>query len=292
MSSEQPVEQPNDNDEELQSLGQSATAESPDQPLEDLVAPDQLGDSPAAPSDPGSELALEAAPAGLAIGPFAGAAFAVLAVLIGWALLEAFHPVFAVSPEFISDNPSAEQSLALAEAEVQVSLYNSVLVLACAGALLAGLLAVGEGLARRSMTMMIAGFIGCALAGAALGGLAGWVGHSVYQSAKLPGQATIDLAGTMVVQMTMLAALGAGVGLTLGSLAGEAGSLCTRIIAGALAGVLAGLVGPFATANLLPAAQTEQVVPRGDFAALLWLGTTGLLLGLIVPGMKLRRKKS
>lgn len=212
--------------------------------------------------------------------------------LFAWALIELFHPVFKVPSELMVERPSQQQEALLAAAEFTTGLYNAALALGVAGAILAGALAMGEGWARRSWKMAIAGFLGCALAGAFFGGLAGWVGHSVFQFAKLPGALAIDLEGTVVVQMTMLAVLGAGIGLVLGSLTGEAGGLFTRVLAGALAGVLAGLVCPFATANLLPAANTENIVPQGKFAALLWLGLTGVLLGLIIPGMKLRRAAS
>ncbi|NLY02314.1 MAG: hypothetical protein GXY83_40020 [Rhodopirellula sp.] len=243
------------------------------------------------PPEPAGEASSPETAHGLAVGSFTAAAFAVVAIFIAWGLLEAFHPVFDVPPELMADNPSLQQSAELAAAELQVNLYNSVLVLGIFAALLAGAMALGEGWARGSWKIAIAGGIGCLLAGAVFGGLAGWVGHNVYQFAKMPGEMTIDLAGSVVVQMTMLAALGAGVGLALGSLAGEAGTIFTRITAGALAGMLAGLLSPFATANLLPAAQTEHLIPRGDAAVLLWLGITGVLLGLIVPGMKIRRKK-
>jgi MFS family permease len=152
-------------------------------------------------------------------------------------------------------------------------------------------MAIGEGLARRSGKTVVLGFIGCALAGAVFGVLAGWAGQSVHQYAKLPNQPTIDLEGTVVVQMTMLAVLCGGIGLALGTLTARAGSAFTHLLGGVLAGVFAGMVYPIAAAYLLPTAQTEHVIPRGTGATLLWFGLTAVLLGLVVPEMKLRRTR-
>jgi hypothetical protein len=213
--------------------------------------------------------------------------FAGLGGLLAWGLLLAFHPIFK-STGVMPEAPPAE--VAKAEAAQQTAtLYNAILVLGWSGALIAGAMAVGEGWARRSCKMACWGFVGCALAGAFFGGVAGWIGHAVYQYARPPGQAAIDLEGTVVVQMTMLAVLGGGIGLTLGSLTGQAGTTVTRLLGGVLAGVFAGMLCPVGTAYLMPVVQTEHIVPEAAGGALLWLGLTGFLLGLIIPGMKMRR---
>lgn len=225
----------------------------------------------------------------LASGTVTGAIFAAFGALLAWGLLIALYPVFEVPSELFVDQPNAAQAAALQAAQDKISLRNSVFVLGLFGALLAGAMAVGEGWARRSGKMALAGFLGCGLAGALFGGFAAWAGESVCHYARLPGQPTIDLEGTVVVQMTMFAVLGGGVGLALGCLTRHVGSTFSRLLGGVLAGVFAGMVYPIAAAYLLPTAQTEQIIPRGNAATLLWFGTAAIFLGLVVPEMKIRR---
>ncbi len=229
---------------------------------------------------------------GLASGSLSGVALAAVGSLLAWCLLLAFHPIFVPPNKLIVAEPSLAQEAELKAASETATLYNAIVVLGWSGALIAGAMAAGEGWARRSWKTAAWGGLGCALAGAVFGGLAGWIGHSVYQYARPPGEMMIDLEGTVVVQMTMLGALGGGIGLSLGSLTGHAGTTFTRLLGGVLAGVFAGMLYPVGAAYLMPTVQTEHIVPYGGANSLLWLGLTGALLGLIVPGMKMRRTRT
>ena len=225
----------------------------------------------------------------LASGTVTGVIFAAIGGLLSWGLLLALYPVFDIPSELLTGEASATQVTDLASAEQEVSLYNSVVVLGWFGALLAGSMAVGEGWARRSWKMALAGLLGCGLAGAWFGGLAGWTGESVSQYAKLPGELVIDMEGAVVVQMTMFAVLGGGVGLVLGCLTRRASSTFTHLLGGVLAGMFAGMVYPIAAAYVVPTAQTDRIIPQGNAATLLWFAVVSICLGLIVPEMKLRR---
>jgi hypothetical protein len=242
------------------------------------------GDGPAAPSPGDPE------PGQLAGTWLIEVAFGLVGGLVAWGLFQALYPIFTIPAELADiEMPNSKQSAELLIAEQEASLFNAVLILGWTGALLAGAMAAGEAWARRSWRMALAGVVGCALAGALSGGVAGWVGHTVYYWLLIPFEGTTSLRGTVVVQMTMLAVLGGGIGLAMGSLTGCARGAWTRLLAGVLAGVFAGMIYPTATAYLFPATHTDYIIPRDDTGALLWLMTTAVLLGFIIPEMKLRR---
>ena len=242
------------------------------------------GDSPATPSPAGFEKGH------LAGGWLLGITFAVAGGLAAWGLFLAVYPIFSVPSELADlEMPNSQQTAELRAAELKAGLSNSLVVLGWIGALLAGAMAVGEAWARRSWRTALAGFPGCALAGALFGAAAGAVGHCVYQLLLIPFEGTTDLGGTVVVQMTMLAVLGGGIGLALGSLTGFARATWTRLLAGVLAGIFAGMVYPVVTAYFIPAVHTDYVIPRDGTGAFIWLMTTAVCLGLIIPEMKMRR---
>ena len=221
--------------------------------------------------------------------------FALAGSLLAWWLIQTLHPVFAVPDELAMllagyDPLTPEQFAEWEAARLEVSLYNSLLVLGWSGALLAGALALGEGWARRSWKMALGGCLICTLVGPVFGCLAGWTGHSVYQDLRLQNPQAIGLKGATMVQMAMMAALGAGVGLATGSLTRRISGTLSCLLGGAIAGASAGLVYPITVAFFLPRAQTEHIIPKGSLNALIWLGLIGVLLGLILPGMTARRK--
>ncbi len=219
-----------------------------------------------------------------------GITFAVAGALTAWGLFLALYPIFSVPSELADlEMPNSQQTAELRAAELKAGLSNSLVVLSWIGALLAGAMAVGEAWARRSWRTALAGCLGCAMAGALFGAVAGGIGHCVYHLLLIPFEGTTDLGGTVVVQMTMLAVLGGGIGLALGSLAGFARGTWTRLLAGVLAGIFAGMVYPVVTAYSIPAVHTDYVIPRDGTGAFIWLVITAVCLGLIIPEMKMRR---
>lgn len=226
----------------------------------------------------------------LAGGWLVGVTFALIGGLAAWGLFRTYYPVFVIPPELANiEMPNSRQAAEIRAAEIKVGLLNSLLVLGCIGALVTGAMAAGEAWAQRSWRMALVGTIGCALAGALFGMAAGWVGHSVYYLLLIPFEGATDLQRTVAVQTAMLAVLGGGIGLTLGSLAGFARGTWTRLLGGILAGLFAGMIYPIVTGYFVPAAHIGYVVPRDNMGALVWLVTIAVFVGVIVPEMTMRR---
>ncbi len=227
----------------------------------------------------------------LASGWITGVTFALAGACLAWGLLLTLPPVFSVPPTEFGpfEQPTAEQAARLREGAARASLGNAVLALAWTGALLAGFMAVGEGVARRSARAALLGLAGCALIGALFGSLAGWAGHSVSQLIRTSPQLVSNLPRIVVVQMTIWAVLGGGVGLALGCLTGCARNGFVLLLGGVLAGAFAGMIYPITAAYLMPTFQTEQMIPQAGAGALLWLGTAAFFLGVVLPEMKTRR---
>lgn len=226
----------------------------------------------------------------LAGGWLVGVTFALIGGLAAWGLFQVYYPVFTVPAELANiEMPNSRQAAEIRAAEIKAGLLNALLVLGCIGGLVAGTMAIGEAFARRSWRIALVGVVGCAVAGALFGSAAGFVGHSVYHLLLIPFEGATDLQRTVVVQIAMLAVLGGGIGLTLGSLTGFARGAWTRLLGGVLAGIFAGMVYPFVTGYFVPAAHIGYVVPRDSTGALLWLVIIAVFIGVIVPEMTLRR---
>jgi hypothetical protein len=226
----------------------------------------------------------------LASGPWTGIFSALLGGAVVWWLVQAYDPVFGLPEEMSQLNmySPAEKLRERDAAQKVADLHNAMAALGLFGMLVGGALALGEGVARRSLKTALAGTVLCASVGALFGSLAGLLGHFAYLY-YLPVQDVSDLAKTIRVQVVMLGVLGGGAGLGLGMLGASRRSVLTCLPAGVLGGVLAGMLYPFLTANFLPVAFTELVIPRGAGNRLLWIGLTAGLLGLTIPGLSLRR---
>jgi hypothetical protein len=237
----------------------------------------------AADSHAGREHA-EAPREALAIGPWRGLLFACVGGLLTWGFLQTAFPVFRLPPELaaVTTMSPPDKQKEQSEASARNHQYNTIFVLGLLGALVAGSLAVGEGLARRSFGTILVGGAGCALAAAIFGCLAGFLGHFSYL--KLQPVADLSpLAKTIRMQAIMLGALGGGVGLALGPLSKRWTTFVVCLIAGILAGALAGMLYPMLAARFLPVAITEIDVPLDFQTRLLWVGLPAVLLGLSIP---------
>ncbi len=226
----------------------------------------------------------------LAGGWLVGVSFALIGGLVAWGLFQAYYPIFRIPAELANiEMPNSRQAAEIRAAEIKAGLLNALVVLGCVGGLVAGTMALGEACARRSWRMALVGVVGCALAGVLFGSAAGWVGHLVYHLLLIPFEGATDLQRTVLVQTAMLAVLGGGIGLTLGSLGGFGRGAWTRLLGGVLAGIFAGMVYPFVTGYFVPAAHIGYVVPRDSIGALLWLVIIAVFIGVIVPEMTMRR---
>ncbi|MDZ7615999.1 MAG: hypothetical protein U1E05_03280 [Patescibacteria group bacterium] len=219
-----------------------------------------------------------------------GVLFALLGAGAAWGLFQTYHPVFRVPAELASiEMPNSRQAAEIRAAEIKAGLLNALLVLGWTGALLAGAMAAGQACARRSWRIALFGMIGCGLAGALFGALAGWAGHVVYHLLLIPFEGATDLKRTVVVQAVMLGTLCGGVGLVLGALTGFGRAMWTRLLGGVLAGISAGMVFPFVAGYFFPKTHVGYVLPRDGTGAILWLTVTAICFGLIVPELTLRR---
>jgi hypothetical protein len=224
---------------------------------------------------------------------------AVLGAALTWAVLAACFPVFRIPHEF--DNmPSTPPPPIFARflvAKAATLGYNTMLALGVLGAAVAGLMAIGEGIARRSLAAMLGAGAVCALAGAEAGCLAGFAGHLIRQ-ARVSGAESMPLDTAILIHAVALVILGGGIGVGLGAMAGRSVlAAATGLLAGMLAGAAAGALYPFVAAALTAYLGlhgcTDLVVPRETAQQWLWLGFFAVLVGLTIPGLKLtpRAKK-
>jgi hypothetical protein len=218
-------------------------------------------------------------------GPLVGLALAMVGGAMTWGLVEYTSPIFEVPKKYhIPDlGAPAEKWNAYVAAQVKVDRQNAMLEFAYFGALVTGMIAVGDGIARRSLKP---GLVAVPV-GAAGGCAAGLFGSLAYQAFGIGPRA--DLADTVGVQAVTLGVLGIGVGLALGLSGKSLRNVVVSGVAGMLAGVLAGVLYPVAISLLMPTASTDSLIPKGEVTRMFWIGTSAGLLGLIVAGTARRR---
>lgn len=219
----------------------------------------------------------------LATGPFCGLLFALVGGGLAWAMLQACDPVFKMPDKYdFPMAPPADLVDEVAAAQNMVDLRNRAFACGLLGAMLGAALGAGEGIARRSLKTILLAAVGCGLVAVLFGCAAGIAGHFTYVS-RVAVEERLSLTSTVIVQCALWAPLGAGVGLTLGSLAGRLHTAVGCLIAGLAAGALAGVVYPAAASLLIPASLTDWPVPIGGDTRLLWIACPAVLLGLIIP---------
>lgn len=223
---------------------------------------------------------------GSAFRPWMGLPIALLAGAIAWGLIERLHPVFHVSSEY--DVPDlgapAEDFAAHRAARNRADRYNAMLDLAIVGGLVAGALAL-TGTARRPVTRAV---VAVPLGG--LGGAAGGVLGSLVHAAWVQTAGQPDVIHAVGLHSAALAPLGLGVGLAAGAAGAAGGRFRTAVPAGLVGGALAGVLYPVAMSLLLPAAETEALIPAESGSRLLYVGMTAALLGLLMPAAASLRK--
>jgi hypothetical protein len=254
------------------------------------MSEEPTADSPAVNDDQADRVA--AHDGRLAIGPATGLLFGLVGAALCWLLLSAFYPVFVIPDELAGLPPTApsEQLQKAEAAQQEANARNHVAFLGAYGVLLGASLAIGEGLARRSLGRTLIAVAACVSAGAVFGSLASGLGEYLFGHCE-PLRQLSPLAKTMVVQGAMLATVGCGLGLALGVLTARVGTAATCLVGGILAGVLAGMLYPMLTAVLLPGALTELLLPMQTGSRALWLGLASGLVGLTIPAVARGRKR-
>jgi hypothetical protein len=224
----------------------------------------------------------------LKTGSACGILVAVLAILAVWGPLEPYHPVFKPDSSTVpAAGPASPSEMAAFDVSLKAAdLRNAILCLGLMGLITAGLLAAAEAWAQGRR----AGVLPLALLGAVIGA-AGGIGAGLLGEALIPalrGQGLSPLAQTISMQAAVFVTLGVAVmlGVTLAN--GNLRVLVNALIGGVLGGALAGMVYPFATAYLLPTAQTERVIPTTAISRLLWIGLPIFLIVVMATGLKKR----
>lgn len=164
---------------------------------------------------------------------------------------------------------------------------NSMLVLALLAGLTGAGLAAAEGMHRQSWGRVLIGVGVWTVVAAALGSLAGYLGHRVFEFLRQPPRQEMDeLHKAILVAAIQFGIAGSGVGLGAGAFLGWSPRRCLPSLgAGFLVGLLAALIYPFVVAVLLPGAMTSVLLPVEPIDRALWVGLPMGLLGLAVPGV-------
>jgi len=219
-------------------------------------------------------------------GPLVGLCCTLLAGLAAWLIVHAVHPVFATT------EGAGKYGFLPLDVQWRLDRNNSMFVLGLVGGLVSLALAIGEGLARRSASVVLAGGAACVAAGLIAGGLAGFLGHRAFEQVRANAEIT-DLTKAMLVNCVMFATLGAGVGLGAGFILTKRILVAIKcLVAGMLAGGLASTIYPVFVAALMPAAMTSVLLPLEVGERLLWFGLATGLLGVFIPQVARDRARS
>lgn len=225
----------------------------------------------------------------LKIGPATGLVLSLVAGGIAWALIGNFDSTFKVPKEFEVPNIGSPEAMFVAHnaAKRIVDRKNAALCMGMFAALTAVMLGLGEAVARRSIKpVVIAPPLGAAVGAAA--GLAGSIAHEYTVAAV--GRA--DIVHTVGEQALMLGLYGFAIGLAMGVLTGSLRAMAAVSLGGAMAGALAGALYPVAISILMPAVNTESLLPITQLSRLLWIGLAAGLVGLLIPMSGRPRLKS
>ncbi|MGE3780882.1 MAG: hypothetical protein AB7F89_27085, partial [Pirellulaceae bacterium] len=196
----------------------------------------------------------------------------------GCGLVGRIAPVFTVPPEFhLPDmGPPPEKVAAWQAVQSRVDRWNAMIELACLGGCIAGAVALGESIRRRSVAPL-----GIALPlGAVAGCVAGVAGSLAVESFDFRSVASVT--ETVKVQAVMLSILGFGIGAAWGLTTGRPRLAWMSGMAGLAAGFLVGLLYPVVASFVLPSANTAALIPGGLWNRLLWIELAAAAYGALV----------
>jgi len=222
-------------------------------------------------------------PVALGMTLWLGVALGLVAGVAAWAAFARWYPWLSLSEELLRINmfsPPAEMAKRAA-AQQQINALNPMVAMAVWGAILGGMLGLGEGVGRRRVGVGLVAVVVCALFGGLCGGLAGLAGHVVlssYAPDALPG----ELSRTILSQAAMLGVMGGGVGLGWGVTRATFRSEALGLVCGALGGVLAAMLHTVLAAWLFPNLHTEMIIPEEPGSRLAWLVLGSGLVGTMV----------
>lgn len=227
----------------------------------------------------------------LACGPVLLCALGLLAGPMAWLLtmpVEGFFklPEGALPPpdkamEILLD---PEKSRVLREQVDQVHYRNTVLMFAVLGAVMAGVLGLGEGIGRKSIRAMVTGITAGIVLGAGLGTVAG-IAVQFMQRQLLPFSGLDLMYLTLALHATAWIIIGIAVGLAV-ALPSSRGRVIGRSVAAAITAgpfaaflfLLLGLCLVFLFNNPSP----DHVIPSGQLNRLCWTTVAAVMMGLFV----------
>jgi hypothetical protein len=195
---------------------------------------------------------------------------------VAWGVIQTFDPVFEVPKEFhiVAMGAPQEKVDALLAAKARTDCKNAAIYLGLLGGLLALGLALASGRALGAPIALPVGFL--------LGALDGWIGSLVHERWSLAlGQD--ELMRTVGVQATVLGGLGLAVGLAFAAAQCRLRWLLMAGLGGIVAGVVTGTIYPVGMSIVMPAVNSEPLIPQEATCRLIWIELMACLLGLVVP---------
>ncbi|MHB8862500.1 MAG: hypothetical protein ACYC6N_08855 [Pirellulaceae bacterium] len=213
---------------------------------------------------------------------------ALVAGALIWLLLHGTYPMFSIPEELVAQTIGSLGTLppalaaAIEEAYRMMNLKHAVVVFGIFGAVLASLLAVGGGIARRSLATVLAGIVLGVVVGGGVGSLAGYLGFVVEDIVK-PNEEVSTLIRNVSVQGVILMVLGAGVGLTFGLLTRRLPAALSCLAYGLVGGGLVAMIFPLAVALAVPNLEPEATIPSHETVRFVWIMLVSGTLGLLIP---------
>lgn len=184
--------------------------------------------------------------------------------------------------------PPPDRAPVIAAAQAAAEQQNAALAAAAAGAILAIGLAVTIGLLRKSLRGAVLGGLAGVVLGILFGAAAGYAG--LLTNGALLEAGSLDRSHVSIaVHAVVWSIVALGVGAACAAAAGSARSAGIYIPASFAAGLLAGLLYFPLVAVLVPAEDTNIVIPEGLAARILWTTLPGLLMGLTVARASSKR---
>ena len=216
---------------------------------------------------------------GLVAGPWRLGGAGLAAAVALWLVIDKAYPFWSDHTGEVTGRPPDVALMSL----VPIVHYQNVVALsALIGAGLGLVMALVEGVSRRSISFVISGSLSGAVLGGAIGAAAGCAAQRV-ESFRF--DVLIDLARAMTVQASFLGIVGLGVGLGVTLPARKLRLLFVGATGGAVGGVLASLLYTPLAAIVFAMADTDGLVPSGILSRLVWLSMPALAIGLVLGGV-------
>ena len=213
----------------------------------------------------------------LGVGLAAGLVSGLLMHVVG----EPFGVPAELSAGIGAGGPSPDRLPALNAAQAAAEQRNAALALATAGKILGLSLAVAVAVLRKSLRGAVLGALAGVVFGGLFGAAAGYVG--LVTNSRLLEAGSLDRSHVSIAVHAVawsIVALGVGAACTVA--AGSARSALRYLPATFAAGLLAGLLYFPLVAVLIPAEDTNIVIPESLVAQMLWTTVPGVLMGLTV----------